>query len=248
MNNRELGSLAAKAGFRNEDDVVVKFNNWKNDIDAQKWLEIMDYSLEEIENVKAIKLFGFKTDVQIQVVIKLKTAIDIQNLQIKLVSNKAGYNQIDKRWVDQYIIMWDIPESIAIMLKKYTGEINDFDKDNRDKKRKFAYEFSIDDQNLLINWIKSNQSLIVSDILRGQGKFAAEWMLIVKRDNENTRWILKSMNFCLNFFGNGEVSITKRGNIKIAKITVQRKGGDGGRKTANMLQFKINPAELFNLI
>ena len=28
---------------------------------------------------------------------------------------------------------------------------------------------------------------------------------------------------------------------------MQRKGGDGGRKTANMLQFKINPAELFNI-
>ncbi|MCF6181220.1 hypothetical protein [Lutibacter sp.] len=27
---------------------------------------------------------------------------------------------------------------------------------------------------------------------------------------------------------------------------MQRKGGDGGRKTAQMLQFKINPAELFN--
>ena len=26
---------------------------------------------------------------------------------------------------------------------------------------------------------------------------------------------------------------------------MQRKGGDGGRKTAQMLQFKINPALLF---
>jgi len=26
---------------------------------------------------------------------------------------------------------------------------------------------------------------------------------------------------------------------------MQRKGGDGGRHTANMLQFKLNPAELF---
>jgi R.HinP1I restriction endonuclease len=27
---------------------------------------------------------------------------------------------------------------------------------------------------------------------------------------------------------------------------MQRKGGDGGRNTAKMLQFKINPAELFD--
>jgi hypothetical protein len=28
---------------------------------------------------------------------------------------------------------------------------------------------------------------------------------------------------------------------------MQRKGGDGGRETAKMLQFKINPAELFDM-
>jgi len=27
---------------------------------------------------------------------------------------------------------------------------------------------------------------------------------------------------------------------------MQRKGGDSGRETAKMLQFKINPAELFD--
>ncbi len=30
-------------------------------------------------------------------------------------------------------------------------------------------------------------------------------------------------------------------------VTQKRKGGDGGRNTANMLQFKINPAELFDI-
>ncbi len=30
------------------------------------------------------------------------------------------------------------------------------------------------------------------------------------------------------------------------RITMQRKGGDGGRDTAKMLQFKINPALLFD--
>ena len=55
------------------------------------------------------------------------------------------------------------------------------------------------------------------------------------------------MNFCVNFFCNEAIQITKRGNFKIGKITMQRKGGDGGRKTAQMLQFKINPAELFDI-
>ena len=53
------------------------------------------------------------------------------------------------------------------------------------------------------------------------------------------------MNYCLNFFGNGTVEITNQGNFRIGKITMQRKGGDGGRDSAKDLQFKINPAKLF---
>ena len=49
----------------------------------------------------------------------------------------------------------------------------------------------------------------------------------------------------MNHFGNGDIVITPRGSLQIGRITMQRKGGDGGRETANMLQFKINPAELF---
>ncbi len=94
--------------------------------------------------------------------------------------------------------------------------------------------------------MKKNQSLIVSDILKGRGKFAAEWMLVAQKINKNARWVLKPMNFCMNYFGNGEIIITNRGSFRIGKITMQRKGGDGGRNTANMLQFKINPAELFD--
>ncbi len=82
--------------------------------------------------------------------------------------------------------------------------------------------------------------------MKGRGKFSAEWMLVAQKTEHEARWILKPINYCLNFFGNGKVEITKRGNFKIGKITMQRKGGDGGRKTAQMLQFKINPAELFD--
>ena len=51
----------------------------------------------------------------------------------------------------------------------------------------------------------------------------------------------------MNHFNNGCIEITPRGSLKIGRITMQRKGGDGGRPSANMLQFKINPAELFEL-
>jgi len=108
----ELGSKTAKDGFRNEDDVVRKFNNYQHDENAQSWLEIMGYKISEIEKIVALKLHGFKTDVQIQVTIYFKDAINLQNLSIKLVSNPQGFNQVDKRWVDKYVEMWDIPKEV----------------------------------------------------------------------------------------------------------------------------------------
>jgi mRNA-degrading endonuclease HigB of HigAB toxin-antitoxin module len=240
-----LGSQTAKNGFLNEDDIVNKFNNWMADEDTKKWLSIMQYELDKIEFVKAVKLSGHKTDVQVQVTIKLKDAIDAQNLQVKLVSNPKGFNQIDKRWVDKYVEMWEMPNQITELLKLYSGELKPNISSPKDKRRMFADEFTIDDQNVMVDWLTNNKMLIISDILKGRGQFAAEWMLVAQKTKENSRWVLKPMNFCLNYFGSGEVMITKLGNFKIGKITMQRKGGDNGRKTANMLQFKINPAELF---
>ena len=241
-----LGSQTAKNGFLNEDDIVEKFNNWILDEDAQKWLLIMEYQLNNIEYVKAVKLSGYKTDVQVQVTIKLKDVIDAQNLQVKLVSNPKGFNQIDKRWVDKYVEMWNIPLDIISIFKKYTGEIEPTISNPKDNRRMFANEFTIDEQKKILDWLNKNKSLIVSDILKGRGQFSAEWMLVAQKVEKNSRWILKPINVCLNYFGNGTIEITKQGNFKIGKITMQRKGGDNGRETAKMLQFKINPAELFD--
>lgn len=205
----------------------------------------MEYNLKEVEYVKAVVLSGFKADIQVQITIKLKEAIDAENIQVKLVSNLKGFNQIDKRWIDKYVDMWEIPTTVSDLLKQYTGEILPLVKNPKDLRRTFANEFSKADQKILLSWLNNNKSLIVSDILKGRGKFAAEWMLVAQKVDNSARWILKPMNYCLNFFGNGTIHITKRGNFKIGRITMQRKGGDGGRKTAQMLQFKINPAELF---
>ena len=246
INAIERGSLTAKHGFQNEEEIANKFNNWRLDEDAQQWLQVMNYNLKDIEYVKAVVLSGYKTDVQVQVTIYLKTAIDVRNLQVKLVSNMTGFNQIDKRWIDKYIELWDIPTDVVHILRRYTGELPPTIPFPKDERRMFANEFSLKEQELMLDWLRKNKIMIVSDILKGRGEFAAEWILVAQKVAHNARWVLKPMNYCLNFFGNGEVEITNRGNFRIGRITMQRKGGDGGRASANMLQFKINPAELFD--
>lgn len=248
----DRGSETAKNGFKNEKFVIVEFNNWRESDLAQNWLRAMNYDLKDIEEVKAEKVTGsYKADVQVAVIIqiKLKSLTDIQNLQVKLVSNPKGFNQIDKRWLSKYNELWDIPEDIYELLQYFTGEKSPKIANPKDPRRMFATEFSVEEQQSLLNYFNKNKLLIVSDILKGRGKFAAEWMLVIlKVKNSNgdieLSWGLEPINNVLNIFGGGEVSITSRGSIRIGKIGIQRKGGDNGRETANMLQFKIDPVEL----
>lgn len=244
-----LGSKTAKGGFSNEQDVIDRFNNWEKDKVAQEWLVEMNYKVEDIEFVKAVKVRGqYKADIQVKimVLIKLKKQEDIQNLQIKLVSNPQGFNQIDKRWVDKYVVLWNIPQDITKILKLFTGELNQTKHNLRDPRRIFLDEMSIEDQNKLLNFFEENKILIVSDLLKGRGEFSADWTLVILKINGTSKWVLRSINEVMNIFGSGNIHITDKGSLKIGKITMQRKGGDGGRPTAKMLQFKINPIELFN--
>ncbi|SHO80323.1 hypothetical protein MNB_SV-15-649 [hydrothermal vent metagenome] len=240
------GSQTAKNGFKNEDFTVSEFNNWKDSKLAQLWLKAMEYDLSDIQSVKAIKVKGsFKADIQVEIKIeiKLKNLTDIQNLQVKLVSNTKGFNQIDKRWLKSYNELWDIPNDVYELLQYFTGE-----KSPKIERRMFANEFSQIEQQKLLKFFNDNKILIVNDILKGRGKFSAQWMLVILRlkDRYNIDWALEPINKVLNHFGNGEIRITPRGSFKIGNITIQRKGGDNGRATANMLQFKINPAELID--
>ena len=94
---------------------------------------------------------------------------------------------------------------------------------------------------------QKNKLLIVTDILKGRGQFAADWMLVTRYDRkkDETSWVLADINKAMSIFGEGDVKISPRGSIAIGKITLQRKGGDGGRETGKMLQFKIKPCDLF---
>lgn len=251
MNKKELiklGSQTAKGGFQNEKDVIDRFNNWQKDEVAQAWLKAMGYSITDIEFVKAVKVRGqYKADIQVRVkiIIKLKSQEDLQNLQVKLVSNPQGFNQIDKRWVDKYVELWNIPEDITNILKKFTGEIKPTRNNLKDSRRMLLSEMEESDQNKIVKFFTDNRILIVSDLLKGRGEFSADWVLVILKVNGDSTWVLKSINEAMNIYGSGEIRITNQGSLKIGKIGMQRKGGDNGRDTANMLQFKINPVELF---
>lgn len=143
-----------------------------------------------------------------------------------------------------YDELWNFPDELLEILQYFTGEKSPKIKNPKDKRRMFLTEFTKEEQEQLINFFIKNQALVVNDILKGRGQFASEWFLVIlKIEKQDLKWLLKPINEVINFYS-GEVLITDRGSI--SKITMQRKGGDNGRISANMLQFKINPCELFS--
>lgn len=239
------GSTTAKNGFSNEKDVVEKFNNWRSDPDAIKWLEIMGYDLESIEKVEAVIVTGsHKADVQVKINIYLKDVISAENISIKLVSNPIGFNQIDKRHVRTYAELWAMPESVKKTLELFTGIIPPTKAHTRDSRRMFLDEMDQRSVNELIGFFEENKILILSDILKGTDALAAAWMLIYQKPTNI--WTLLPISVVMNYYGEGPVVITAQGNLKFGRIGIQRKGGDQGRPTAQALQFKMNPAEIVN--
>jgi len=241
----DKGSQTAKGGFNNEKDVIIRFNNWQEDTLAQNSLILMGYDLKEIEKVIAQKVtYGQKTDVQVLVTVFLKGLDKGQNISVKLVSNKSGFNQIDRGWVKKYTLLWNIPDKVSELLEMFVGSIKPLIHNLRDSRRVFLDEFSQEEQQLIVDFFEENRFLILSDIIKGRGQFAAEWMLVVQKIDDSVKWNLKPINEVLNIFNQGKVEITKKGSLRIGKVGLQRKGGDGGRDSANQMQFKIDPMEI----
>jgi hypothetical protein len=238
----QLGSETAKAGFRNEDDVRNRFNNWQVDPHARAWLEAMHYSLRDILSVSASKPRGGKADVR--VTIRTSSKERTERISIKLVSSQNGFNQIDKRWLATYAAMWDMPPDVVQALKLFVGELPPHE-GSRDPRRMYLSELDQSARQAVLDFFDARKANIVADLLVGDGQQATDWMMVTWKTGDTPRWIIRSAADAVRFFGDGPVELTRYGNLKIGRITMQRKGGDNGRDTARMLQFKINPVLLF---
>ncbi|MCT4469988.1 hypothetical protein [Mycoplasma sp. HS2188] len=233
------GSRIAKNGFKLEKEVAQKFCNWTIDADAKKWLEQMGYNINHIEFVNATTLNGFKADLKVDIKIKLKNQIKTENIQVKLVSNTKGFNQVDKRRLKSYKKMWDIPDYVYRIFAHYTGELSPYLQNSIDKRRMFVNEFNQQEQEIFLNWLNINKLKIINDILKGDGVNITDWFLVIQKFANINNSLIKNIDDVINYYlDNGNIQVTKRGTIKIGKITMQRKGGDSGRDSAKMLQFK----------
>jgi len=145
MDKAQLGSLTAKDGFLNEENICDKFNSWSTDEDAKQWLSIMGYNPHEISHINAVRIpvqvsqqkikeLGLlcekyedstkhkKADIQVQLKRQIDDSLYIENISLKKSNKSAGFNQIDKRPVSTYKRMWNFDNEIEMWLKLFTGE------------------------------------------------------------------------------------------------------------------------------
>ena len=238
---------AALGGFRNEDWVVAEFNNWHCGYWARDWLQTMGHDPDKIEHLCAqtTRKMGYMNKADVLVLVED---------QVEWVSVKkftASFNQIDKRWTDRYAEEWKMPQNVVEVFKKYCGEEEyrpiDLHDKTADNRRYKMNEMSEEERKIALEFLTENQKKIAKSVISGSGKASAKWMLIVEeKDDSPYRSAMIPINQVIAFC-TGECSITEQGNLRLGRLTIQRKGGDGGRNTAQMLQFKFSPRDLFNM-
>lgn len=272
MNKKQkLGSKTAKGGFENEHDIAKKFENYLYDIESKDWLTEMGYDFQKIQHLKVLTIpvrisskkaleFGAtenkieetlkfkKADIQLQIEITIDGVIYTENISLKKANKNSNFNQIDKRPVGTYQKMWGFSDSIAETLKKFTGEIVPNKKDSRslkDKRRWYFSELPQIDVKEVLDFFNKNKLLIFGDLIKGRGMLAAKWLLVTKKNADNSLdWKLKNINEAINLFAQGSIEISERGGLNLGKLRGQRKGGT---PDPTSLQFKIKPLDLFDL-
>ena len=274
MRKAEIGSLTAKGGFLNEAKICEKFKNYKTDSEAQKWLVIMGYIPEKIQNLNAIQIpvrinktkaleLGIaeqkfeetikfkKADIQVKIEIVIDNISYIENISLKKCNKSAGFNQIDKRPVATYAKIWGFNQDVEQGLKLFTGEITpdkQLDNDSlnhiKDKRRMFMNELPDAIFTKIIAFFEQNKQLIISDTIRGKGGLSAEWLLVTQKTSDNK---ISWVLKDINFVCN----FYSQGKVQMSprgslKIGKITMQRKGGTPDPTSLQFKMNPLELFD--
>lgn len=276
MSNQQIGSYTAKSGFANEKAINQKFNNWREDTEAQQWLEIMGYPLDKIVHLEArqippriskkkLSAFGVKADamdatqrfkkadLQVRLQLSVDDLVYVENLSLKRSKRSSRFNQIGKRPIDTYDHFWHFPDDVALWLKYFTGEmppdqIDNMDLDSlKDKKKRRIY-FS--------EMPESTKQAIMQFFANHKIRIVSD--LLRGRGALSADWLLVSEVNKQNQYSRWQLSnihqainFFSEGDIRESprgSLYIGRvfMQRKGGTPDPSSLQFKINPLALFD--
>ena len=240
---RHNGSRTATVGYEVEKLVSNMFNS--NDID-KNIQSVMGIDTEKSVSSHTV---GGRNKSDIVVSYTNKEGREIETgVSIKFVKNpnRSGYNQIYRNPLSRFNNFFDnsIPDETLAILEKFLV------KDSSGKKMKMT-QFNEKDQKKVLNWLNENKKKILNYVFAGDINYgtkeeikpSCDYILTVYGiDGKNKK--IEKISDKIKTYDDIEWTISPRGSLSLGDITLQRKGGDGGRITANDLQFKIKIPKL----
>ena len=236
-----IQSEAAHRGLDTEQALIERINSRDNDC---TWIVEECCGTEGYGDFKAKKP-GNREKPDVLLYDDPSNILAMKGISMKTYKPEVSFSQANRGSLETYVeelgISYGVAETLrAFAIKNHGGE------------RTMLNEVPASEQDELLNFFRLYQRQIVSHVLRGKAKavLKADWLMLhetrdadwINKVGNREFWHLYPMAKVIDCCCSEEPSITKAGNLILGLgLTLQRKGGDGGAKTANDLQFKLNP-------
>ena len=173
---------------------------------------------------------------------------DYWGISLKTYKPEVAFSQANRGTVDTYARDLKMPELVTRTLREFAVA-------EPDGERTMLNEAPEASKVAVLTFFEDYQRQILSHVLRGKEHAAlkADWLMFHEEPDASWQdfvgdkrfWRLYPMASVISCCCSMKPKITKRGNLVVGLgISLQRKGGDGGRPTANDLQFKISPKKI----
>ena len=236
-----IQSEAAHRGLDAEQALIEKINSHDPDC---AWVVEECCGTEGYGNFKAKKP-GNREKPDVLLYDDLNDILGMKGISMKTYKPEVSFSQANRGSLDTYVEELGISYGVAETLRAFVVK-------NHGGDRTMLNEAPASEQDELLNFFRLYQRQIISHVLRGKAKgvLKADWLLLheakdadwINKVGQREFWHLYPMSQVIDCCCSESPSITKAGNLTLGLgLTLQRKGGDGGAKTANDLQFKLNP-------
>jgi hypothetical protein len=234
-------SEAAHRGLDAEQALIEKIN--RHDPDCM-WIVEECCETEGYGNFKAKKP-GNREKPDVLIYDDPSNILAMKGISMKTYKPEVSFSQANRGSLETYVEELGMSYGVAETLRTFVVK-------NHKGERTMLNEAPASAQDELLRFFQLYQRQIISHVLRGKAKgvLKADWLLLHETKDEDWiskvgnryYWHLYPMATVIDCCCTEAPSITKAGNLTLGLgLTLQRKGGDGGAKTANDLQFKLNP-------
>ena len=243
-----IQSEAAHRGLDAEQVLIDKINGHHEDC---TWIVEECCGCQGYGNFKARKP-GNKEKPDVLLYDGTENSQHVQGISLKTYKPEVSFSQANRGTLETYVEEFGINRQVAETLRAFTVK-------DTSGNRTMLNKVTKSEQEELLHFFQSYQRQITSHVLRGKAEaiLKADWLLLheaidanwISQIGQRDFWHLYPMAQVIDCCCSIKPCITRDGNLTLGLgLTLQRKGGDSGRPSANDLQFKINPRAIIKAL